>query len=308
VSSANSAYIDAVLAKCQALKLSKVWPDESVIRPRGWLDNFDDANDKTAAAVLLDGFTFFSSMAKVRLLVGAFESASRTPAKSPRALPPNFFRDAVFTPVLGETPNLTDSGAPLSRLVRQHLEVAEDRFVPLPEAITRAQSGTPVCFVDDVTQTGDQFIETWTKQPTPTSSFAALAATTGVNVACVYILADADATLRITRDAPQVRVYSMHTPNAANRYPALMQRSSTPLVPNAQSLTDALISKFAPRLTFRLDDSYMHNAPTWASLGYKDRGLMVAFEGNVPDGSLPIFWATGPSNGSREWIPLVRRS
>jgi hypothetical protein len=213
VSSANRSYIEAVLAKCHALKLSKLWPDESVIRPRGWLDNFDE-DDQTAAAVLLDGFTFFSSMAKVRLLVGAFESACRTPAKSSRTLPLNFFRDAVFTPVLGETPNLTDSGAPMNRLVRQHLEVHEDRFVPLPEAIARAQSGTPVCFVDDVTQTGDQFIKTWTEQPTPTSSFAAVARATTVNVACIYILADADATLRIERDAPPVRVYSMHTPSA----------------------------------------------------------------------------------------------
>jgi hypothetical protein len=55
VSSANLAYIEAVLAKCVALRLSKLWPEETVIRPRGWLDNFAD-EDKTAAAVLLDGF------------------------------------------------------------------------------------------------------------------------------------------------------------------------------------------------------------------------------------------------------------
>lgn len=109
VSSANVAYIEAVLAKCTALRLSKLWPDETVIRPRGWLDNFAD-EDRTAAAVLLDAFTFFSAAAKVRLLVGAFESASRTPPRSPLGLPANFFRDAVFTPVLGETPNVTDSG------------------------------------------------------------------------------------------------------------------------------------------------------------------------------------------------------
>lgn len=196
----------------------------------------------------------------------------------------------------------------MNRLVRQHLEVPEDRFVPLEKAITLARAGIPVCFVDDVTQTGDQFISTWADKPTPTTSFAALARTTTVNVACVYILADAHAKSRIERDAPLVRVCSMHTPNAAYRYPAFVQRNSTPLVPNAQALTDVLIAKFAPLLTFRVDDSYMHNAPTWASLGYKDRGLMVAFEGNVPDGSLPIFWATGPAHGAREWIPLVRRS
>lgn len=304
MTSANQAYVEAVLAKCAALKSARLWAPEPTVRPRGWLNNFRDA-DQTAAALLLDSFTFFSEPLKAPLLAGAFDAAVRIPRSSPRSLRVGLLDSAVFTGVLGTPPNPTDSAFPMSRMVRQQLGVAEDRFVSLEVALDRARSGTPVVFVDDVTITGDQFMSTWTAPLRGGDSFASVAHTTALEAICIYLIATTEARDLIEQTAPPVRVFSTHCVDGTQRLASLRTRHPPPLVPEAPKLVDALLDKYAPQLRFRADDSYMHNDPTWAKFGYKQRGLLFALENNVSDGTLPIFWADGPT---ADWIPLVRRT
>ena len=44
-------YINEVLSKCRAMKACGLWTKEPKIRPRAWLDNFDE-EDKEIAAIL----------------------------------------------------------------------------------------------------------------------------------------------------------------------------------------------------------------------------------------------------------------
>jgi hypothetical protein len=41
--------------------------------------------------------------------------------------------------------------------------------------------------------------------------------------------------------------------------------------------------------------------------GWDDQALLVGFERNVPNNTLPIFWSGGRFHG-RRWVPLFRRS
>ncbi|MBK8940862.1 MAG: hypothetical protein IPM79_25400 [Polyangiaceae bacterium] len=297
---ANQAYIDAVIAKCAALKSARLWAPEPIIRPLGWLSNFPP-DDKTAAAILLDSFVFFSEATKPRLLVGAFEAAARTPPRSARSLRPGFLRDAVFTGVLGEKPNPTDSAFAITRMVRQHLSVPEDRFLSLHDALERAERGIPVVFVDDVTITGDQFMTTWSAPARGSDSFKSVAANATLEVACIYLVATASARQRIEKEASPVRLYATHCLDDSNRYDSLPRRQPPPLVPDALQMVEALLDRHTPTLRFRDDDSYMNKDPMWKRLGSRNAASYSRNGSNVPDGTLPIFWADGPSDS---WIPL----
>ncbi len=305
MSTSNQAYIDAVLAKCEALKSAQLWSPEPIVRPRAWLHNFEIA-DRTAAALLLDSFVFFSETRKQRLLRGAFEAAVRIPQRSPAYLSHSQLSAAVFTPVVTAKPNPTDSGFTMSRSVRQQLGVAESRFVGLQEALVHAANGDPVVFIDDVTITGDQFLETWRSVLPNGDSFARLAQRRpDIAVRCFYILATEDARTRIETEASPARVVATHSLDDSHRYSSIAQRQPPSVLSGSPSLIDDFLMKHAPTLRFRPEDDYMTTNANYPRLGYKERGLVFAFENNVPDGTLPLFWATGPSP---DWEPLVRRT
>jgi len=300
---AHQAYVDAVLAKCEALMSAGLWAPEPAVRPRKWLANFPE-DDRTAAAILLDSFVYFSERSTRRLLVGAFEAALRIPLGRPRALVAPSLERALFTPVLGENPNPTDSGYQISRAVRQALSVDENRFVDLTEALASAQRGELVVFLDDVTMSGDQFMRTWDRSTPSGASFQSVSQTKALPVAYICICATDAAMLRIQTGAPGVRVYPTHLLDASQTYRAIPSRQPPPLVQNAMPMVEALLDKFSAGLQFRPDDQYMLNDATWQRDGYKGRALLLAFEHSVPDGTLPILWADGPPG----WTPLVRRA
>lgn len=301
---ANHPYIEAVLAKCSALRDAGLWAPEPEVRPRSWIENFDERH-RVAAALILDSFVFFSERTTRRLLTGAFETALRIPPGRPGSLPLNALDGAVFTPVLGEDPNVTDSGYAITRAARQVLSIDEGRFLTNEDALQRAATGEFVVFMDDVTISGDQFLETWRRPQANGQSFEALSGKQTLNVAYICICATKEATDRIARTAPGVRVYPTHLLDDSYKYPAIPARQPPPFVADAIPQIDALLDVYAPTLTFRQADQYMLKSPTWPRNGYKDRMLLIGFEEAVPDGTLPILWADG---SDERWTPLVRRS
>jgi hypothetical protein len=304
MTAAEQAFVDAVLAKCEALKNADLWAREPIVRPRAWLDNFDEA-DRTAAAILLDSFVYFSERSTHRLLVGAFEAATRVPRGTPRALSAASLDGAVFTPVLGETPNPTDSGYPVTRIARQALSIKQDRFVSHETAIASAVRGTMVVFLDDIAMSGDQFMATWERKVgSPATSFIDAARTKPLDVVYLCICATDDARARIEASAAGVRVYATHILDHSHTHRAIPKRQPPPVIADAMAKVDSLLDKYAPRLVFRDDQQYMTKHSSWRRLGYKDRSLLLGFENSVPDGTLPLLWADGP-NG---WTPLARRT
>ena len=77
-------YVKDVLARCEALKRAGMWLPEPAIRPRAWIENFEDA-DKKVAAQLLERFVFYNQRLTDSLLVASFNSIADGLNKGPSA-------------------------------------------------------------------------------------------------------------------------------------------------------------------------------------------------------------------------------
>lgn len=290
--------IDEVLDKCAALKKAALWAGEPRIRPRAWINNFDSA-DRGVAAALLDRFNFYDPRATDALLVAAYhalgDGLSKGPVAPSRSALLEALPTAVFTPVLGEDPNPTDSGNFFSRKVRQQLGVPENRIVDSGEALASASQGKAVVFVDDFIGSGDQFISTWTMAPRGVS-FSDVHARVGFVAIYVVLVATRSGLESIHRQAPAVAVSPAHIlEDRATLRGFYSER------PELEAPIEALLTKYVGRLT--PGEDVIAGNPLNLRYGFKQKGLMFAFDHSVPDSTLPIFWSSGTS-----WSPLIERS
>jgi hypothetical protein len=267
-----------------------------------WLANFE-RSDRAVAALLLDNFIYYSSRATDRLLVAAFETLTRTPPSSPRYRAPDFLDAAIFTLVRGETEKITDSGFYVSRRVRQVLEIDDSRFLSTSAALAAARSGAPVVFLDDFAGSGDQFVKTWATSFDGLPSFATVHAASPFPCVYVNIFSTRDAANRIQFHTP-VHVHAAHILDVSYTYMGLPARQPTPHFDQPVPRVSDLLTRYAQRLEFLGDDAYMTHDPDWRVLGYRNQGLLVGFEHSIPDGTLPLLWATSRAG----WAPLVKRT
>ena len=154
----EDSYIDDVLGRCDALKRAGLWPAEPKLQPRSWLNNFEEA-DRTIAATLLDRFEYYNDTLTSRLFAASFKALGdgfpRTPTDVSRQSVLRALENAVYTPVEGEAPNLTDSGRTFCRHARQVLLVPEDRILDPIRALQAAASVDAVVFIDDFVGSGE---------------------------------------------------------------------------------------------------------------------------------------------------------
>lgn len=275
-----------------------MWLPEPAIRPRAWIENFDES-DKILAAQLLERFVFYNQRLTDSLLTTSFYSIADGLKKGPtapsreqllQALP-----NAIFTPVSGETPNPTDSGYFLCRRTRQVLNVSEARIKSTREALQAAANGQPVVFVDDFIGSGDQFLTTWQDRSSGTS-FEIIQHHIGFPAIYISLVGTDTGISNIGNRAPNVAVCVTHKIDHRGTIWGL-QSSNPPLY----SQINWLLQKYAQRLTPH--EPYMHKQQ-YLKYGYKHRGLFFAFEHSVPDATLPIFWCGGTNN----WEPLIERT
>lgn len=290
--------IAEVLAKCEVLKRARMWPGEPRMRPRLWLRNFDDKDQGTAAA-LLDRFTFYNAALTDALLVASFNALGDGRQKSPF---PRLREDliaaldsAVFTPVLGENPDPTDSGNFLCRRTRQ-LIFPTAETVAFDRALDHAYQGKPVVFIDDFVGSGDQFLSTWERVRNGRSFALAERASKFVPI-YVALMSTKFGLGEIEKRAPMVAVSVTH----------ILEERSTLAGVGAANVTlgvaiEALLAKYVPRLRPR--ETYIANNGLYRKYGYKQRKLLLAFDHSVPDATLPIFWSSGEST----WEPLIERT
>jgi len=303
----DDVFIKDVLARCDALKSSGLWPVEPKVRPRAWLNNFDP-DDRWLAAMLLDRFTFYNDALTDRLLLSAFSSLADGLPKGPtapgRAELVAALDDAVFTPVEGEDPNRTDSGNFLCRKARQLLLLPDSRVVEPRIALQAARAGRAVVFLDDFIGSGDQFMSTWTRDDLSTgalNSFANAHSAQPFPAMYVCLVATSGGLTRIAAAAPNVAVSVAHVLDASSSVFQIV-----PLPPRntheLQVLIESFLKKYESRLAPR--EPYIANNADFRLYGYRKLGLMFAFAHSVPDATLPIFWSAGTGN----WTPLVERT
>lgn len=294
----DDVFIAEVLAKCDVLKRARMWPGEPRMRPRLWLRNFDD-EDQVPAAALLDRFTFYSAAHTDALLIASFNALGDGRPKSPfprrRVDLIAALDSAVFTPVLGENPDPTDSGNFLCRRTRQ-LVFPTAETVVFDAALEHAYQGKPVVFIDDFVGSGDQFLSTWTRTQNG-RSFELAERASGFMPLYVALMSTEYGLGQIKKRAPKVAVSVTHVIGARSTLDGVNAVNAS-----MGLLIEALLTKYASRLTPRED--YIAQNGLYRKYGYKERKLLMAFDHSVPDATLPIFWSPGHST----WEPLIERT
>lgn len=291
-----------VLEACDRLVDFGAWP-RGKVEYRSWLNNFDQ-RDRQLAIIMLSRFTLLSHQLVDQLFISAFQSISNYLC-SPgdlfahrRDIWRHFCDEAIVVPVMGESPNPSDSGWGFARKARQLLGISEDRLLEPKDAIARIATGStnPLVFVDDFVGSGDQFLRTWTRSYSASleaDSFASLSGRCPTFYCNVMMTGYGKQ--RIKRDASSVTLVTGNLIPANHNYCCF----GSAMWPSGLNVRGAaLIRRISAQLGYTKSDGGLRD---WR--GYHKLGLGIAMEDSVPDANLPLFF--DDSNG---WHPLVRRS
>jgi hypothetical protein len=291
-----------VLEACDRLVDFSVWPRRK-IDYRTWLDNFDRA-DRPIAVHMLSRFTFFSHELVDQLFRSAFQNLSNvvippsTSATVRRDLWTRFTDEAIIVPLMGEEPNVSDSGFGFARKARQLLGIAEERLLQPAQAVALIASGgtSPVVFVDDFVGSGDQFLKTWRHihdGPAGPASFAALS--NGFTACYCNVLTTEYGRSRIRAYAPSVAIASGNIIPRDHNFAAW----GSAMWPKGLAVAGAKLAKrIGAKLGYTKNDGSLRD---WR--GFHRLALGIAMEDSVPDANLPLFFEDAAG-----WRPLVRRA
>lgn len=294
-----------VLRRCEYFATIGLLPTPGAgFEPKRWLDNFEDA-EVEHALYLLNSFVYLDERVTKEVLVAAVHALSRrfTAAGGDAGAALNdwtdFLETAIFVPVRGERPHLTDSGMHFARVVRDRFELDEDQLPDSAEAILRleAEPRTPVVFVDDFVGTGNQFVATFKRRHELTGgrrrSFEELAANRIGRYYYCPVVACARGLRAIERRCPSVTVSpGYELPDA---YSAFDEHSV--IWPERLAESAERVLATASRRAGIPDSP--GEKDHWR--GYGGLGLALAFShGPPPDATLPLF--TWHENG---WFPLL---
>ncbi|MFS2164636.1 hypothetical protein [Variovorax sp. Varisp62] len=292
--------VHEVLEKCNVFKAAGLWLPEPAMRPRAWIKNFEE-DDQKIAAFLLDKFTFYNKSLTQKLLIASYDSLGDGMPKGGDSEVASVIKSldsAILTPVNGERPNPADSGNLLCRMARQSLKLDDAiHILNTEKAIEHASKGGTVLFIDDFVGSGDQFLSTWKTPNKQGVSFQILAAKKTFTAIYVTLIATDFGMKKIYGDAPEVLVCTAHVLEKKSTIEGVMEDS-----PEMKIFIHSFLDKYSQRLTPR--ENYIANNPSYLMYGYKKRGLLFGFEHSMPDATLPIFWSPGKNN----WEPLIERS
>ncbi|TWT41372.1 phosphoribosyltransferase-like protein [Botrimarina hoheduenensis] len=282
---------------------SHVWPLQTRLDPDGWLRNFQP-DEEELAVHLLNGFCYFSDRLVDELFAASFLRLSRhvvlpgTPAVAAKAAWAKFFDELVVTYPTGETPSDADSGHLFVRRARDLLGIPEERIMSPERAleIATTASVSAIVFVDDFVGSGNQFLTTiQRKYGTASQSFADLASSLPT---CFYIplfctsLAVNNALTFLPKNISCVPLHVLGDEYSALNAPSVFWPAAL------ASDGPAFVKRVSERLC--LDDTNGASTTDWQ--GFARLGLGIAFEHQIPDACLPIFYTTQSG-----WRPLWRR-
>ena len=294
---------ELVLSKCDSFVRMGVWPSGEKIRPRKWLENFNET-EKEFALYLLNSFTYYNMDLCIALLRASFLNLSTllTPCDTIRQHLSNWDKllaDSVFIPVTGESRNITDSGNILAAYLRREMLIPQDNILTVdllydPGYLHILKTFKHVIFFDDFVGSGRQFLTMWNddfekeakifdsvhdqcKKLSLTSHYCAMLGTKyGVN--------------RIIREASDIDLHFAH----------ILEENMSPIHPDSIVWPEHL-KKDA--LDFIMNTSRRAGIPDNQIAGFHNLGLTIAFNFTIPDATLPIFrWK---KNG---WFALMEKN
>jgi len=289
-----------VIKKCTYFRDVGLWPRTEVLDPEAWLGNFS-GEELPLAIHLLNAFQFFSYDLTDALFVAAFQGISsevwRRSGSATKAAWRSLVDRAIVTPVEGERPNPTDSGYLFASRARRLLEIPENRILRPPDALRQVVAvATPVVFVDDFVGSGNQFIETWTRQylrDEAAASFRVVAQVRGGEFYYCPLVCTEYGAQRIRTTCPEVVLVPAH----------LISARDGALHAESRLWPQDLLSKARPFIqqVSQRAGIPQGGSPGWE--GFHGLGLALGFAHSVPDATLPLFYWE-----AQGWRPLIRRT
>lgn len=287
---------------------AQLWPRATRFDPKGWLENFDVADQKYAIR-LLEGFTYFADELVGALFQGAFQNLSQLVVQnkgnyfSASSQWTQFLESAIVVRAEGNYSSDADSGFIFARLARNKLGVQEEQLLSPAKALDqlKATQRGNVIFIDDFVGSGEQFENTWTKihqlSDLGAASFKSLVATIGSGAVAFYycplICTDVGRDY-ISRKCPLVKLVPAHA----------LPETYSALSPNSVIWRDDMKVEgplFVERASVQAGIPF-RDGQEGCWMGYRKLGLALAFEHGWPDAVLPIF--THQGNG---WKPLLKK-
>lgn len=288
---------------------AQLWPRAARFDPKGWLENFDAADQKYAIR-LLEGFTYFADELVEALFQAAFQNLSQLVVQnkdnyfSAATQWTQFLESAIVVRAEGNYSSDADSAFIFVRLARNKLGVQEEQLLSPAKALEklRAMPRGNVIFVDDFVGSGEQFKDTWTKNHWlsghASASFKSLVSTIGSSSVGFYycpLICTERGRKFIADNCPWVKVVPAHV--LPETYSAL---SADSVIWRDDMREDGPL--FVKRASERAGIPYrVGEEGCWT--GYRGLGLALAFKHGWPDAVLPIF--THQRNG---WKPLLKKS
>ena len=291
-------YIEAVLRKAETLKKVDFWVPQPNVRPRAWLNNFED-DEREIAAAIVDSLIYFPEQQTNALLKAGYRDIVDDFAHS-GSHGVDFGRNAIFTRVDGEEPNPSDSGNVFCRKARNVLTVDESRLVEPRVALEQVIANrSSVVFLDDFLGSGNQIYDTWVRpyRASFPTSFADAYVSSPFAANYLVLVATADGLTNTTRRCAGLTVRATHV--LGDEY-SVRKLHELPHIPPIQNLADRvhkLLERYAPRLELQ---AFMRQSD-FALYGFHSLGLLLAFQHGCPDASIPLIWASAGSG----WSPLV---
>lgn len=145
----------------------RLWPKDSDFDYEGWLDNFNNDEQKIALAIL-DFFIFYPDDIIDQLFRTVVGRAGYFFRKYDGSwCNASFSNNCWYSFIPGEDPNVSDSGYIYTRKVREVLGVPQDRlktFGQILELLDNATEPQNVILTDDFVGTGNQCDTAWNEQ------------------------------------------------------------------------------------------------------------------------------------------------
>lgn len=287
---------------------AQLWPRAARFDPKGWLENFDVADQKYAIR-LLEGFTYFSGELVEALFCGAFQNLSQLVVQnkdnyfSASTQWSQFLESAIVVRVEDNHSSDADSGFIFTRIARDIVGIKEEQILSPAKALARLRT-TPrgnVIFVDDFVGSGEQFGNMWAKihqlPDLAAASFKSLVATIGSHSVGFYycpLVCTEVGYQHILRTCPLVKVVPAH----------ILPSTYSALSDNSVIWRDDM-KVAGPDFVKRASDKAripFRDGQEGCWQGYRKLGLALAFAHGWPDAILPIF--THHENG---WKPLLKK-
>jgi hypothetical protein len=283
-----------------------------------WLDNFDGSSgipedEKEHALHLLAHFNHFGDVEIRQLLRALYRDHFRYPllqkirnenggSNDPDVIEPAFRRELAVTRFLGMG-GPSESGNHLLYPFRQENQLQNGSFTQPSQLLTapdkdgKVRLGVPglrrIVFVDDVLGSGEQAGRYTTQL---LARVHAAAAESGVTLEVLYLVlfARPDGLARLRRPAsPFTEVRAVHE----------LDSSEFAFSANSRVYVNApptLTKEFGKQMSQAYGEELFPAGP----LGFGDGQLLLGMHHNVPDNTLPIFWA---EHGTLEWTPVFKR-